>query len=81
MRARIRLSRFRSRSGFEDNNSSPEFGPVMNSGEGRPTLSLPVIPPRLQPQPRLLDISAILHTPHHSSTPYRTNPQRSYIRR
>ena len=49
---------------FEDNSSSPELGPVMNSGEGRPTLSLPVIPPRLS------DISGILHTPHHSSTPY-----------
>ena len=48
---------------FEDNNSSPELGPVMNSGEGRPTLSLPVIPPRLS------DISGILHTLHHSSTP------------
>ena len=58
---------------FEDNNSSPELGPVMNSGEGRPTLSLPVIPPRLS------DISGILHAPHHSSTPYRTIPQRSYI--
>ena len=45
----------------------------MNSGEGRPTLSLPVIPPRLQP--RLSDISGILHAPHHSSTPYRTIPQ------
>ena len=58
---------------FEDNNSSPELGPVMNSGEGRPTLSLPVIPPRLQP--RLLDISGILHAPHHSSTPHHTIPQ------
>ena len=58
---------------FEDNNSSPELGPVMNSGEGRPTLSLPVIPPRIQP--RLLDISGILHALHHSSTPYRTVPQ------
>ena len=54
---------------FEDNNSSPELGPVMNSGEGRPTLSLPVIPPRLS------DISGILHAPHHSSTPYRTIPR------
>ena len=41
----------------------------MNSGEGRPTLSLPVIPPRL------LDISGILHAPHHSSTPYNTIPR------
>ena len=41
----------------------------MNSGEGRPTLSLPVIPPRLS------DISGILHAPHHSSTPYRTVPR------
>ena len=41
----------------------------MNSGEGRPTLSLPVIPPRL------LDISGILHTPHHLSTPYHTVPR------
>ena len=57
---------------FEDNNSSPELGPVINSGEGRPTLSLPVIPPRIQP--RLSDISGILHAPHHSSTPYRTIP-------
>ena len=54
---------------FEDNNSSPELGPVMNSGEGRPTLSLPVILPRLS------DISGILHTPHHSSTPNRTVPR------
>ena len=54
---------------FEDNNSSPELGPVMNSGEGRPTLSLPVIPPRLS------DISGILHAPHHSSTPYQINPR------
>ena len=54
---------------FEDNNSSPELGPVMNSGEGRPTLSLPVIPPRLS------DISGILHAPHHLSTPYRTVPR------
>ena len=53
---------------FEDNNSSPELGPVMNSGEGRPTHSLPVIPPRLS------DISGILHAPHHSSTPYHTVP-------
>ena len=58
---------------FEDNNSSPELGPVMNLGEGRSTLSLPVIPPRLS------DISGILHAPHHSSTPYRTTPQRSHI--
>ena len=36
---------------------------------GRPALSLPVIPPRLS------DISGILHTPHHSSTPYRTVPK------
>ena len=54
---------------FKDNNSSPELGPVMNSGGGRPTLSLPVIPPRLS------DISGILHVPHHSSTPYRTVPK------
>ena len=54
---------------FEDNNSSPKLGPVTNSGEGRPTLSLPVIPPRLS------DISGILHTPHHSSTPYHTVPR------
>ena len=51
---------------FEDDNSSPELGPVMNLGEGRPTPTLPVIPPRLS------DISGILHAPHHSSTPYRT---------
>ena len=53
---------------FEDDNSSPELGPVANSGEGRPTPTLPVIPPRLS------DISGILHPPHpphHSSTPYR----------
>ena len=53
---------------FEDNHSSPEFGPVTNSGEGRPTPTLPVIPPRL------LDISRIshpTHPPHYSSTPYR----------
>ena len=54
---------------FEDNNSSPELGPVTNSGEGRPTLSLPVIPPRLS------DISGILHARHHLSTPYRTIPR------
>ena len=54
---------------FEDNNSSPELRPVMNSGGGRPTLSLPVIPPRLS------DISGILHAPHHSSTPYCTVPK------
>ena len=51
---------------FEDNNSSPELQPVMKLGEGRPTLSLPVILPRLS------DISGISHVPHHSSTPYRT---------
>ena len=53
---------------FEDDHSSPELGPVMNSGEGRPTPTLPVIPPRLS------DISRISHPPHplhHSSTPYR----------
>ena len=53
---------------FEDDNSSPELGPVANSGEGRPTPTLPVIPPRLS------DISRISHPPHpphHSSTPYR----------
>ena len=50
---------------FEDDNSSPKLRPVMNSGEGRPTPTLPVIPPRLS------DISGILHAPHHSSTPYR----------
>ena len=50
---------------FEDDNSSPELRPVMNSGEGRPTPTLPVIPPRLS------DISGISHAPHHSSTPYR----------
>ena len=49
---------------FKDDNSSPELGPVANLGEGRPTLTLPVIPPRLS------DISGILHPPHHSSTPY-----------
>ena len=52
---------------FEDNNSSPKLGPVTNSGEGRPTPSLPVIPPRLS------DISGILHPPHPphlASTPY-----------
>ena len=54
---------------FEDNTSSPELGSNLNSGEGRPALSLPVIPPRLS------DISGILHTPHHSSTPYRTIPK------
>ena len=54
---------------FEDNNSSPELGPVMNSGGGRPTLSLPVIPPRLS------DISGTLHVPHHSSIPYCTVPK------
>ena len=40
----------------------------MNSGGGRPTLSLPVIPPRLS------NISGILYVPHHLSTPYRTVP-------
>ena len=53
---------------FEDDHSSPELGPVANSGEGRPTPTLPVIPPRLS------DISRISHPPHpphHSSTPYR----------
>ena len=53
---------------FEDNRSSPELGPVMNSGEGRPTPTLPVIPPRLS------DISGIAHStrpPHYASTPYR----------
>ena len=29
---------------FEDDHSSPELGPVTNSGEGRPTPTLPVIP-------------------------------------
>ena len=41
----------------------------MNSGEGRPTRSLPAIPPRLS------DICGILHAPPHSSTPYRTIPK------
>ena len=53
---------------FKDNNTSPELGPAINSGEGRPTPTLPVIPPRLS------DISRISHPPHlphHSSTPYR----------
>ena len=53
---------------FEDDHSSPKLGPVVNSGEGRPTPTLPVIPPRLS------DISRISHPPHpphHSSTPYR----------
>ena len=50
---------------FEEDNSSPELRPVANSGEGRPTPTLPVIPPRLS------DISRILHPPHHSSMPYR----------
>ena len=53
---------------FEDDHNSPELGPVMNSGEGRPTPTLPVIPPRLS------DISGIshpTHPPHYSSTPYR----------
>ena len=53
---------------FEDDHNSPELGPVMNSGEGRPTPTLPVIPPRLS------DISGISHPtrpPHYSSTPYR----------
>ena len=53
---------------FEDNHSSPELRPVMNSGEGRPTPTLPVIPPRLS------DISRIPHStcpPRYSSTPYR----------
>ena len=54
---------------FEDNNSSPELGPVMNLRGGRSTLSLPVIPPRLS------DISGILHAAHHSSTPYHTAPK------
>ena len=53
---------------FKDDTSSPELRPVTNSGEGRPTPTLLVIPPRLS------DISGILHQPHpphHSSTPYR----------
>ena len=53
---------------FEDDHSSPELRPVTNSGEGRPTPTLPVIPPRLS------DISKIshpTHPPHYSSTPYR----------
>ena len=53
---------------FEDDRSSPELGPVMNSGEGRPTPTLPVIPPRLS------DISGIAHSTrplHYASTPYR----------
>ena len=60
---------------FEDDNSSPKLGPVANSGEGRPTPTLPVIPPRLS------DISKISHPPHpphHSSTPYRV-PIRDHI--
>ena len=54
---------------FEDNTISPELGSNLNSGKGRPALSLPVIPPRLS------DISGILHAPHHSSTPYQTVPK------
>ena len=53
---------------FEDDHSSPELGPVMNSGEGRPTPTLPVI------HPRLSDISGIAHSTrplHYASTPYR----------
>ena len=53
---------------FEDDHGSPKLGPVMNSGEGRPTPTLPVIPLRL------LDISRISHSthpPNYSSTPYR----------
>ena len=53
---------------FEDDHSSPELGPVMNSGEGRPTPTLPVI------HPRLSDISGIAHSTrplHYTSTPYR----------
>ena len=68
-RVRIRPSRFKNRFRFEDNTSSPELESNLNSGEGRPTLSLPVIPLRLS------DISSILHAPHHSSTPYRTLPK------
>ena len=70
--AAIRESRpgllsFRKQVRFEDDHSSPELRPVANSGEGRPTPTLPVIPPRLS------DISRISHPPHpphHSSTPY-----------
>ena len=46
---------------FEDDHSSPELGPVTNLGEGRPTPTLPVIPPRLS------DISRIF-TPDTSTT-------------
>ena len=53
---------------FEDNHSSPELRPVMNSGEGRPTPTLPVIPPRLSDISR---ISHPTHPPHYSFTPYR----------
>ena len=53
---------------FEDDHSSPELGPVTNSGEGRPTPTLPVIPPRLSDISR---ISHPTHPPHYSSTPYR----------
>ena len=69
MRAKDQVFSFQKQVRFEDNNSSPELGPVMNSGEGRPILSLPVILPRLS------DISGILHAPHHSSTPYLTVPR------
>ena len=48
---------------FEDDNSSPELGSVANSGEGRPTPTLPVIPLRLS------DISRNI-TPTTSTTPF-----------
>ena len=53
---------------FEDNNSSPELRPDVKSGEGRSTLTLPVIAPRLS------DISNIPHAPRHASTPYHAIP-------
>ena len=53
---------------FKDNNSSPELRPVVKSGGGRSTLTLPVITPRLS------DISNIPSAPKHSSTPYHAIP-------
>ena len=54
---------------FEDNNSSPELRPDMKLEGGRSAHSLPVI------QPRLSDISGILHAPKYLSTPYCAIPK------
>ena len=64
-RVKTRPSRFKNRRDSRTSIAVPNSSLLANSGEGRHTPILPVIPPRL------LDISGIPHPPHYSSTPYR----------